>query len=108
MLYAVCTSVGGRRREEDIFFSFKSITHGYKGEVERGERTKAGRREGRSGRKGVGGKGDHNSAKCLGFYPFQSCWLAMYLVNIVHTLIYTIPTHALMCSDVHTHITHLL
>jgi len=48
MLYAVCMRVRGRRREEDIFFSFKSITRGcffYKGEVERGERTKAGRKD---------------------------------------------------------------
>ena len=58
MLYAVCMSGEGRRREEDEFLSFKSImwvvTFSFTRErMREGKTTKAGRKV---GREGVGGK----------------------------------------------------
>ena len=68
--------------EKRIYFSPSKVSHvGVSFTRERLREEKEERQGG--GREGVEGKGDHNSAKCLGFYPFQSCWLAMYLVNIL-------------------------
>ena len=77
----------------------------------------------RLGREWVGVERDINSAECLGHYPLKryrpvtrvfKSFSDMLMVgygfsqHCLHALMYTIHTHALTCSHIHTHITYLL